>query len=85
VEFQLVEYMTGSYSRMRFNSPLNGYLYAFRIGVQKYFISFFLCSHIDNTIPFNVYFQIISNEVTLIVNDPEISYKVCNQGYNWFF
>jgi hypothetical protein len=57
--------MTGSYSRMLFNSPLNGYLYAFRIGVQKYFL--FLCSHIDNTIPFNVYFY-ISNEVALNVN-----------------
>jgi hypothetical protein len=66
--------MTGSYSRMRFNSPLNGYLYAFRIGVQKYFLSYFLCSHIDNTIPFNVYFY-ISNEAALNVNDYEIFYK----------
>jgi hypothetical protein len=79
VEFQLVEYMAGSYSRMRFNSPLNGYLYAFRIGVQKYFLSYFLCSHIDNTIPFNVYFY-ISNEVTLIVNEYEMSSKACYQA-----
>jgi hypothetical protein len=58
--------MTGSYSRMLFNSPLNGYLYAFRIGVQKYFLSFFVFTYRQH-IPFNVYFY-ISNEVALNVN-----------------
>lgn len=51
-------YMTGSYARMRFNSPLNGYLYAFRFGVHNFFEWFFVVwlSNIDGQdYPSNVY------------------------------